>query len=115
MVNRPSGAERKDGPDYSLDAIHRAAAAGNVAYMGRHLQRNFEDYGYTPDDVCTCLAALQRADFSHSERYDDFRKWHDVYKPEFRSPRGGTEGLYVKLRLDRDCALIELCSFHPHK
>jgi len=115
MVNRPSAPERKGGPDYSLDAIHRAAAAGNVSYMGTHVEQAIENYGYTPADVCACLAALEKADFSHSERYSDNPKWHDVYKPVFRRSDGLKESLYIKLRLNRDCVVIELCSFHPPK
>jgi hypothetical protein len=105
--------ERRDEPAYSLDGIRRLAGFSQVEYRGKKVLRDVAGLGYRFEDVCHCLLALQAEDFSHSERYENFPCWHDVYKIRHTGRDGKIHRLYIKLRTSVDCVTIELCSFHP--
>jgi len=109
----PKGEGRRNEAEYSLDGIRRLAGFGQIELRGRRLRRHLAELDYQLDDVCHCLVCLQQHHFSHSERYEDDRRWHDVYKMRHTGRDGVTHDIYIKLRLDRDCIVIELCSFHP--
>ncbi len=108
----PGRGEKRDAPEYSLDAVRRLAEFRQIEYRGRKVPRDVARLGFNLDDVCQCLQTLQAHHFAHSVRYENFRRWHDVYKPRYQMSDGRAIDLYIKLRLSRDCIVIELCSFH---
>lgn len=110
MVTRNT--ERRARPEYSLDRIRTLAAAGRVRYVSRRVTRDVENLGYAPDDVHHCLQTLGTHHFRHAERYAETGPWLDVYHLEYRGPSGTSDPLYVKIRLDHDCVVILLHSFH---
>jgi hypothetical protein len=112
MVIRPEPEKRSEA-EYSLEALHRLAGFGQVAYMGRRIQRHIEDLRLSPDEVCDLLGALRPEDFQHAERYEDDRRWHDVYLLPYPCPENRRRKLYIKFRLSKDLILVQLCSFHP--
>jgi MqsR (Motility quorum-sensing regulator) toxin of toxin-antitoxin system len=105
--------ERKNQPEYSLEAVHRNAGFMQVIYSSDRVQRHIENLDLSLDDVCVCLGSLQAGDFAHSERYDEDQRWHDVYKLKYRFSDEQLDDLYIKFRLTGDCVYIDLCSFHP--
>ena len=105
--------ERRNEAEYSLDGIRRLAGFKQIELRGRRLRRHLGELGYELDDLCDCLVSLQKHHFSHSERYHNYRRWHDVYKMRHAGKDGVSHDMYIQLRLDRDCIVIELCSFHP--
>lgn len=109
---------RKAAADYSLTRIHALAAQGQVEYVGAS-ERDIGNLEYLLSDVCRCLQCLGQANFSHSERYTETGSWRDVYRIRYPSPKQPidedeecVDDLYIKLRLDRDCVVIYLHSFH---
>lgn len=104
--------ERKPTAEYSLRRIHELAAAGKVAYAGRIVERDIENLGYDPDYVARCLQTLNQCHFQESIRYGSTTPWMDVYRTKYPGPKGDLDDLYIKLKLDRDCVLISLNSFH---
>jgi hypothetical protein len=72
-----------------------------------------ENFGYSFEAVCECLAKLAPEHFHRSERYEPTGLWLDVYLMPYRAPTGHDDSLYIKLKLDRDCLNIVLHSFHP--
>ena len=108
----PADGEKSHDPRYSLDAIHRLAGFGQIEYRGKKVPRDVAALGLGLEDVCECLQALRAADFAHSVWYNTVARWHDVYKTRYRPAGGGMLDLYIKLRLDDRCIVIELCSFH---
>lgn len=111
MVN-PINGEKRDAPEYSLDAIRRLAESGHVEYRGKKIRRDVAELRFNLDDVLDCLQKLQSHHFAHSIWYESFSLWHDVYKPRYRARDSRTIDLYIKLRLNRNCVVIQLCSFH---
>jgi hypothetical protein len=111
MVDLDQG-EKRDAPEYSLDAIRRLAEFEQVEYRGKKVPYDVARLEFDLDDVCHCLQTLQAHNFAHSIRYENFPRWHDVYKLSYRKSHGRSIDLYIKLRLSRDCVVIELCSFH---
>lgn len=111
MVDLGAG-EKKDAPEYSLDGIRRLAEFRQVEYRGKKVLRDIASLGLDLEEVCLCLQTLQPHHFAHAVRYDNFPRWHDVYKTRYRTRDDRELDLYVKLRLSRDCVVIELCSFH---
>ena len=105
--------ERRDEAKYSLDGIRRLAGFQQIELRGRRQRRHVAELNYELADLCHCLVCLQEHHFSHSERYANDRHWHDVYKMRHTGKDGVTHDMYIKLRLDRGCIVIELCSFHP--
>ncbi|MDZ7788918.1 MAG: type II toxin-antitoxin system MqsR family toxin [Xanthomonadales bacterium] len=108
----PRAGEKKQSPDYSLDAIRRLASFGQIEYRGKKVPRDVATLGMDLNEVCLCLQTLQEHQFAHSIRYDNFLRWHDVYKMRYQTRDDRSLDLYIKLRLDRECVVIELCSFH---
>lgn len=106
-------AEKRNAPEYSLEGVYRAAAIGQVYYTSTRVQRHVDDLCLTDGEVWELLSQLRPEHFDCSIRYEQFRKWHDVYLLPHPVPANPSERLYIKFRLDRDCVWIELCSFHP--
>lgn len=104
---------KRETPEYSLDQIRRLAGFRQIEYRGKKVPRDVASLGYNMEDVCQCLISLQKHHFVHSIWYGNFPRWHDVYKLHFTDDSGIKHDLYIKLRLSKDCVLIELCSFHP--
>lgn len=111
MVDPGSG-EKKHEPDYSLGAIRRLAGFRQIEYRGKKVPRDVASLGMDLEEVSRCLQALQEHHFAHSIRYENFRRWHDVYRMRYRTTDDRLLDLYIKLRLSHDCVVIELCSFH---
>lgn len=111
MVTR--NVTQRDYAAYALERIVALATAGQVRYASSAVFRDSENLGYAPDDVHACVAALETCHFSHSEAYENASDWHDVFKlARYPSPAGHHDDLYIKLKLNRDCVVILLCSFH---
>ncbi len=108
-----SNAEKKrNKQEYSLDRIRTLAKQGAVAFMSSRVTRHVENYGYTPDDVNDCLASLKIDNYHESICYQG-KTWLDVYLVSYTGSSGNTDDLYIKLKLNRDCILVLLASFHP--
>lgn len=107
-----SSPERKAHAEYSLSRVRALAAREAVRYVGTRVQLDVDALGYGLADVCACLMSLREADFAHSERYAIGGKWHDVFRVAWGLPGKRPDLLYLKLRLDDDVVVIELCSFH---
>lgn len=104
--------ERRTTSEYSLARVHELAAVGKVSYAGRNVERDVENLGYPPEYVAQCLQTLNKCHFQECIRYGNGVPWMDVYKVRYPSPKGHLDDLYIKLKLDRDCVLISLNSFH---
>lgn len=114
MVNEKD--QRRDFPSYHLGRIVELAEAGKVAYINSSVLRDTENYGYSPAAVHNCLAMLLPGDFRHSVLYEDTKDWLDVYKiGVINLDAKQRDDLYVKLKLNRSCILVLLCSFHPDR
>ncbi|MGB0513487.1 MAG: type II toxin-antitoxin system MqsR family toxin [Wenzhouxiangellaceae bacterium] len=83
-----------------------------MEYRGQKVARDIREIGFELDDVALCLQTLQAHHFKHAVWYSSVRRWHDVYCRAYRAPNGRDFELYIKLRLDQKCVVIELCSFH---
>ncbi len=103
--------ERKDKREYSLNRIKELAARGSVMHLSTRVTKHIENLGYSPDDVNECLMALQDDNYRGTIRYQG-RIWLDEYLISWNGPTGFTDDLYIKLKLDRDCIVIQLASFH---
>ena len=104
--------ERRGKKEYSLDRIKELAEWGNVMYLSSRVTRHVENLGYSPDDVHKCLSCLEEENYDKSIRYDG-GPWLDIYLISYTGSTGHTENLYIKLKLNRDCIVIQLASFHP--
>lgn len=104
--------ERRASPTYSLNRIRELAGQGAVNYGSSKVLNDVENLSYGLQTVCECLASLAESDFCHAERYGPKSIWLDVYKITYNGYRDFTDDLYIKLKLDRDCLVIVLCSFH---
>lgn len=110
--------ERRDRAEWSLQRIHELAANGHIAYGSITVETNIAALDYTREDVCHCLGRLTKDDFDHAERYLSERgtsPWFDVYFPRCQGPTDHIDPLYVKLRLNHDCVVIMLASFHRER
>ena len=107
--------EFRDRPDYSLDCIRDLARLGAVAYGGRRVEQDIENLGYSPDEVAKCLGCLDESNYHQSERSPPSQKWRDVYHMKWHSSLSYVDELYIKMSLNRDCTMIVLHSFHPHR
>jgi len=105
--------ERRQRPEYSLDRVRELAREGRVSYGSSRVTRHVENLEYAPEDVHRCLACLEPSHYRGSVRYEGTGPWLDEYLITFIGPRGCTDDLYIKLKLNRDCILIVLASFHP--
>ena len=104
--------ERRSNKEYSLNRIRELAEQGQVDYMFRRVTRHVENLGYSPDDVHKCLSCLGEENYRGTVRYDG-KLWLDEYLISYIGPTGHTDELYIKLKLNRDCIVIQLASFHP--
>jgi len=107
---------RRKTSEYSLNAVHRLAANGKVAYGSNDVQKDIDNLRFSLDDVCNCLQSLSVEDYKQSVNYDDHKGWLDVYLCKWslsKNSSANTEKLYIKLKLNRDCITIVLASFHP--
>lgn len=107
--------ERRSEAEYSLSRVCELAKQGCVRYGGRNVQRDIENLSYAPEDVQKCLQLLTDCHFHHAERYAPGGPWLDVYHVAYPGPTGVVDELYVKLKLDRDCILVVLASFHRER
>lgn len=104
--------ERRTTAEYSLSRVHELAAHGSVSYVSRKVQVDVANLSYAPEDVHKCLQTLNDGHFHHAERYPPGKVWFDVYLIFYPGPTGDLDELYVKLKLDRDCIVVDLASFH---
>lgn len=110
-----SDPQKRNGKEYSLDAIHRLAARQKVVYGSPDVLRDTANFGYSLEEVCLCLQNLKEENYHESVHYDR-GGWHDVYKcrwPAPNQPAIEIDHLYIKLKLNRDCITIVIASFHP--
>jgi len=104
--------ERRDFKAYSLERIRELAENGHIHYMSRRVFIHTENLGYSPDDVNKCIASLTDANYRGTVRYDG-KAWLDEYLISYTGPSGHVDDLYIKLKLNRGCVVIQLASFHP--
>jgi hypothetical protein len=101
------GEERhRDGPCNNLDTVKRLAAEGSLVYVGEDVQKDVDKIGLDDEGVCARLQTLELSHYDCSIKYGKFPVWLDVYL---------IAGLYVKLKLDKNCLNVALHSFHPEK
>lgn len=106
---------RRPSPRYDLGRVRELASSESVAYGSSRVQFDADNLGYGFEAVCQCLAELQADDFHHSERYQNTGPWLDVYLMRYVGPSGATDDLYIKLKLNKSCVTVVLCSFHPER
>ena len=104
--------ERRDNRAYALERIKELAERKKVMYLSSRVTRHVENLGFSPDDVCDCIASLQSENYRSTVRYDG-GPWLDEYLISYTGPTGHTDDLYIKLKLKRGCVIIQLASFHP--
>lgn len=104
--------EKREKPQWSLTRIHELAAEQSIVYGSSRVQRDTDNLSYSVEAVCACLSSLKAEHFNHSVRYSDSGPWLDVYLVKYCGPTDQVDPLYIKLKLDRDCIVIVLCSFH---
>ena len=104
--------EKRAKPECSLPRIRELAAEQAVSYGSSRVQKHTENLGYSFEAVCECLARLLPEHFHHAERYSPTGPWLDVYLVSYRGPTTQHDPLYIKLKLDRDCVYVIVCSFH---
>jgi hypothetical protein len=104
--------EKRRKAEWSLDRIHELAAQQSINYASSRVQNTTGNLGYSVEAVCECLSKLTSNDFQHAVRYGESDPWLDVYQIKYLGPTAYEDSLYIKLRLNRDCILIVLCSFH---
>jgi hypothetical protein len=98
--------ERRRTPTCNLETVKELAAQGSVTYVGGQVQKDIDALGLDDEGVCARLCSLQPSHYHYSIRYQGFDLWLDVYL---------IAGLYVKLKLDRNCLTVALHSFHPER
>jgi hypothetical protein len=103
--------ERRASPEYSLTRVKELARTESV-HLTQRSTRDSQDLGYSFEQVCECLAELEPEDFEHSVRYEWTPVWLDVYKMRNKTPASRIDDLYIKIRLNRDCITVTVCSFH---
>jgi hypothetical protein len=104
--------ETRATPESSLDRIRELAAQQAVEYGSSRVQMHTDNLGYTFEAVCECLEHLRPEHFRRSVRYSPCGPWLDEYLMTHRGPTAQDDALYIKLKLDRDCVWIIVCSFH---
>jgi len=107
--------ERRKRPEYSLERVHELARRGEVDFVGPRVMQDVENLGYAHEDVCRCLACLDECHYRGTVRYENHPVWMDEYLISFASPTGHIDNLYIKLKLNRDCVVILLASFHTER
>jgi len=104
--------EKRNKPEWSLTRIHDLAARQAIVYGSSRVQNTTGNLCYGIESVCECLSRLTLDHFQHAVRYSDIEPWLDVYRIKYRGPTDHDDLLYIKLKLNRDCILIVVCSFH---
>ncbi|MGB0721758.1 MAG: type II toxin-antitoxin system MqsR family toxin [Gammaproteobacteria bacterium] len=104
--------EKRETPEYSLERVRDLAERGSVQFAGSRVFRDVENLGYAPENVHDCLRKLDKQHFRHSIWYSKTKSWNDVYRLSFMAPSGDVDHLYIKLKLNRDCVVVVLQSFH---
>ena len=110
MVNQ--WMESRAAPETSLARVGELAARQALEYASSRVQRDADNLGYSFEAVCKCLEHLGPEHFRRSVRYSPNGPWLDEYLMTYRGPTEHDDPLYIKLKLDRDCVWIILCSFH---
>ena len=105
------GNETREKPACALSRIIELAAEQAVIYGSSRVQNHIDALGYSFEAVCECLVQLRPDDFKEAVRYGN-GPWLDVYLMSYNGPDNQCDPLYIKLKLDRDCVCIVLCSFH---
>src|SRR5690606_19356470 len=75
----------KTTPDFSLEAVHRLARFKQVEFASSRVHNQLDGLGYSVEDVCDCLQALEEKHFSKSITYDA-GGWMDVYLRQWPAP-----------------------------
>jgi Motility quorum-sensing regulator, toxin of MqsA len=104
--------EKRAKPECSLARIRELAAQQAVHYGSSRVQKHTDNLGYSFEAVCECLTQLEPEDFHHAERHSANGPWLDVYMISYHGPTAQDDALYIKLKLDRGCVCVVLCSFH---
>ncbi len=112
MVN--SKIQKRRQREYDLDRIRELAKSGKVAYGSRDVEKDIENLSYEPVNVHECLAELEDKHYKETINYGDHKGWLDVYHTTYQSPTGHQDDLYIKLKLNKNCVMIVLASFHRH-
>jgi hypothetical protein len=112
--------KRQDKESCSLQRVQELAAQGAVIYASETVQRDVDTLQYDFEDVCATLRMLSPEDFHHAELYEDAKQWVDVYKVKVQFQRSSDskvyiDALYVKFKLNRNCVLVVVHSFHEHR
>ncbi len=105
------GTETREKPACALSRIIELAAQQAVTYGTSRVQNHIDALGYSFETVCECLTQLKSHHFKHAVQYGG-SPWLDVYLMSYDGPGNQCDPLYIKLKLDRDCVCIVLCSFH---
>jgi motility quorum-sensing regulator/GCU-specific mRNA interferase toxin len=108
----PRQEEKSSIPAYSLDRIHELVRSKKLVYGGRKVQRDIVSLRYELDDVCRCLLSLNACHFKESVHYADSGVCFDVYRVTCRGRDDEDDPLYIKLKLNRDCIVLVIGSFH---
>jgi len=103
--------ERRDKKEYSLERIKELAESGDVMYLSSRVTKHVENLEYSPCHVHDCLSLLEEENYRGTIRYNN-GPWLDEYLISYKGPTGHVDDLYIKLKLNRDCIVIELASFH---
>ncbi len=109
MVSEAEG--RRDSKEYSLVRIKELAERGDVIYLSKRVTKHIENLSFSPEDVHKCLSCLDEENYRGTVRYDG-KPWLDEYLISYTGSTGHTDDLYIKLKLNRDCVVIQLASFH---
>lgn len=108
----PKSTNKRTNPEYSLTRIKELAAKSKVIYGSRDVQRDIANLSYSLSDVCDCLCTLEDRHYIESIRYEKASVWLDVYLCAWQLPDQQRDPLYIKLKLNNDCIMIVLASFH---
>ena len=103
--------KKRSSKEFSLGRIHELAGNGKINYGNSDVQRDIENLGYSPEQVGECLGLLRTEHYRESIHYGDRKGWLDIYCISFSAGKH-VDDLYIKLKLNRDCIMIVLSSFH---
>ena len=105
-------------PAHDLQAIHRAAASGDVSWQDS-VNDDLSKFEYSVDEVLDCLQSLSvESHFRKSVDYQDGKGPFDVYVLRWRhyiESQGSYiyENLYIKIKLTKSGRAAFMLSFHP--
>jgi hypothetical protein len=104
--------ERREYAAYALEQVRAVASVGKVGFASRRVSQDIANLGYSLDQVCECLAALEACHFHESVRRDQSEAWVDVYLMHWSLDQGKTDPLYIKFKLVNGALVLTLISFH---